>query len=223
MKLSTEEVNYVFNYIKNIDVKFYEIQVELTDHLVLIMEEIWTEDPKLTFHQVMFRAEQRFGKNYFKEVEEERTKLLRKEYRRLQFKRVGNYFKFPRIISTLLLIFIVYRISFNFEDISLYIKILYSVLIFASAGLILNWFINRKINGHKFLALETAFILNNSPISFSYLTLLNANNLKESLNQNHLFFLPLCCLWVFGLLITIEGKLITKQIISDIKKQYQLV
>ena len=162
MKLSTEEVNYVFNYIKNIDVKFYEIQVELTDHLVLIMEEIWTEDPKLTFHQVMFRAEQRFGKNYFKEVEEERTKLLRKEYRRLQFKRVGNYFKFPRIISTLLLIFIVYRISFNFEDISLYIKILYSVLIFASAGLILNWFINRKINGHKFLALETAFILNNS-------------------------------------------------------------
>jgi hypothetical protein len=223
MKLSAEEVNYVFNYIKNIDIKFYELQVELTDHLVLIMEEIWTEDPELTFHQVMFRAEQRFGKNYFKEVEEERTKLLRKEYRRLQFKGVGNYFKFPRIISTLLLIFIVYRISFNFEDISLYIKILYSVLIFASAGLILNWFVNRKINGHKFLALETAFILNNSAISISYLTLLNANNFKDSFNQNHLFLLPLCCLWVFGLLITIEGNFITKQIISDIKKQYQLI
>lgn len=223
MKLSAEEINYVFNYLKNIDVKYYELQIEFTDHLVLVMEEIWTEEPELTFHQVLFKAEQRFGKNYFKEMEEERTKLLRKEYRGLQFKMFRKQLSFPRIIGSFLLIFSVYRMSFYFNDISLYIRILCSILIFFSAINLLKWFLYKKSIGNKFLALETTFILNNSAISISYLILLNATIFKEIFNQNPLFFLPLCCLWVFGVVFAIIGYTLTSQTVSKIKNQYQFI
>jgi hypothetical protein len=34
MKLTTEQIEYVENYIISKDIKWYELQVELTDHMV---------------------------------------------------------------------------------------------------------------------------------------------------------------------------------------------
>jgi hypothetical protein len=39
----------------------------------------------LTFHQVKYYAEDKFGRNGFK-IEEERTQILRKEFKRAQLK-----------------------------------------------------------------------------------------------------------------------------------------
>jgi hypothetical protein len=221
MKLTSQQIEYVSNYIQSFDIKWYELQVELTDHFVSIMEEIWNKDPELTFHQVKYRAEQRFGRNYFKEVEEERTKVLLKEFKRSQLKMVGEYLKFPKIVLSILMVFVVYRISFYFEDISLYIKILFGILLAASLLSIFNWFRYRKINGERFLSIETAYSMNNSAILFMYWILVLANNLKDNYQENHLFFLPICCLWVLLLLLIISGRYLTNKVVSNIKKQYQ--
>ena len=86
MKLTAEQIEYVSNYIKSFDIKWYELQVEFTDHMVNSMEEIWEKDPELTFHQVKQYAENRFGRNGFNEVEKERITILQKEYNRSQRK-----------------------------------------------------------------------------------------------------------------------------------------
>jgi len=222
MKLTTEQIEYVSNYIQSFDIKFYELQVELTDHFVLIMEEIWNEDVELNFHQVKYRAEQRFGRNYFKEIEVERAKVLRKEYKRIQLKMVAEYFKFPKIVMSILMVIVVYRISFYFEDISLYIKILFGILISGSVLSIFNCFRYRKINGERFLSIETAYSMNNGGIFISYWFMISANSFKENFHENHLKFIPICCLWVFGVLLVITGGHLTNQVVSNIKKQYQL-
>jgi hypothetical protein len=41
MKLTTEQIDYVFDYVASHDIKWYELQVELTDHMVTSMEEFW--------------------------------------------------------------------------------------------------------------------------------------------------------------------------------------
>lgn len=220
-QLTAEQIEYVSNYIQSFDIKWYELQVELTDHFVSIMEEIWNEDKELTFHQVKYRAEQRFGRNYFKEIEEERTKVLRKEHKRSQLKMVGEYLKFPKIVLSILMVVVVYRISFYFEDISLYIKILFGILLCGSALSIFNWVRYRKINGERFLSIETAYSMNNSAIIFSYGAIMLAKNFKDNFNENHLKFLPFCCLWVLGLLLVITGRHLTNKVVSDIKKQYK--
>jgi hypothetical protein len=68
----TEQIEYVENYIISNDIKWYELQVELTDHMVTSMEELGKK--RLTFHQVKYYAEDKFGRNGFKAIEEERTK-----------------------------------------------------------------------------------------------------------------------------------------------------
>jgi hypothetical protein len=44
MKLTTEQIQYISNYVNSFDIKWYELQ-ELTDHMVNSMEEIWEKDP----------------------------------------------------------------------------------------------------------------------------------------------------------------------------------
>jgi hypothetical protein len=218
MKLSAEEINYVFNYIKNIDVKYYELQVELTDHLVLIMEEIWTEDPELTFHQVMFRAERRFGKSP-KKIEQERIQTIVKEKNNKQFKLFMEYLKFPKILFTTVLVFLVCMGSFYLEKRELYIKLLCYILIFLSAFQLINWFRFKKINGKKFLSIETAFKLNTSVSSFSFLM----SMFSSGISNNSYIILPICILWVFIFLFVITDYQITNKAVIDIKKQYQFI
>ena len=222
MKLTTEQIEYVSNYIQSFNIKFYELQIELTDHFVLIMEEIWNEDLELSFHQVKYRAEKRFGRNYFKEIEVKRAKVLRKEYKRIQLKMVAEYLKFPKIIVSILMVFLVYRISFYFEDISMYISILNGILLVASIVLIIKCFIKRKINGKKFLAIEAAYRMNNGGIIIFYWVMISSQNFHENFHENHFKFITIFCLWVFGVLLVITGGHLTNQVVSNIKKQYQL-
>ena len=75
------------------------------------MEEFWKADPELTFHQVKHYAEERFGRNGFKAIEEERTQILRKEFKRMQWKMIAEYLKFPKIFASALALIIVYKSS----------------------------------------------------------------------------------------------------------------
>jgi hypothetical protein len=223
MKLTTEQVDAVFDYVASHDIKWYELQIELTDHLVSIMEEMWSQDTELSFHQVKYQAEQRFGRNYFKEIEEQRRKILQKQFNYNQRKMVVKYLKFPKIALSILMVFVVYRISFYFEDISFYIKILYGILFSASVFTMLNWYRYRKINGKKFLSLETVLRVNNKVISFSFFAVFGVNSFKETFPENYLFYIPFYFLWVLGILLIITGYQITNKVASRIKKQYQLI
>lgn len=221
-KLTAEQVDYVSNYIQSFGIKWYELQVELTDHFISIMEEIWQEDEELTFHQVKYKAEQRFGRNYFEVLQEERSSVLRRKYKKQQWQMVAEFLKFPKIIMSFLLVVLVYRVSFYFEDISLYTKILFGILLGASVVLLFNWLRFRKIKGHRFLSIEMTIVINNSSIIITQFVLMFVNNYKETLQENHLYFLPFCFIWVLGVLLIITGKHLTNKVVSDIKKQYQL-
>ena len=63
MKLTAEQIEYVSNYVKSFDIKWYELQVELTDHMVNSMEEIWVKDPELTFQNNPFQSWSLFKPN----------------------------------------------------------------------------------------------------------------------------------------------------------------
>ena len=135
MKLTTEQIEYVSNYVKSFDIKWYELQVELTDHMVNSMEEIWGKEPELTFHQVKQYAEDCFGRNGFNAIEEDRTQILRKEFRNAQRKMITEY-----------------QVFFYFENPSKYITGLFGLLYLFLIPILFGWFKNRKINGERFLA-----------------------------------------------------------------------
>jgi hypothetical protein len=218
MKLTTEQIEYVFNYIQSFDIKWYELQVELTDHFVSIMEDIWDEHPELSFHQVKYRAEQSFGRNYFKEVEKERKMILQKEYSRQMRKMVADFLKFPKIIGSVLLGILIYQGSFYFDKPSKYITVLFASLYLLTIPIFYSWFKNRKINGERFLAVEISFgVASGAPLLGNIGILL-----KDEVNENPSLIIPHICLWVVVFLFCITGIHLTNKVVSNIKNQYLL-
>lgn len=218
MKLSPSQIEYIFNYIQSFDIKWYELQVELTDHFVSIMENIWNEHPELSFHQVKHRAEQSFGRNYFKEVEKERKMILQKEFNRQMQKMVAEFLKFPKIIGSVLLGILIYQGSFYFDNPSKYITGLFVLLYLLVMPIFYSWFKNRKINGERFLAVEISFSLATGGPLLGNLGIL----LKDEVKENPILIIPLICLWVVLFLFCITGIHLTNKVVSNIKNQYRL-
>ena len=221
MRLTTDQIEYVSNYVKSFDIKWYELQVELTDHMVTSMEEIWEKDPELTFHQVKQYAENHFGRNGFKGIEKERTEILRKEYNRIQRKMITEYLKFPKIFGSILLGFLAYQVSFYFEKPHEFIFRLNLLLFAISIPFMYSWIKNQKINGKRFLAIsgQNFYV---SVILFPQCGMDFSNGFKKEIQQNHLLVISFICFWVVGVLFSITGLNINTKIVAKIKKQYQL-
>jgi hypothetical protein len=218
MKLSPSQIEYVFNYIQSFDIKWYELQVELTDHFVSIMEDIWNEHPELSFHQVKYRAEQSFGRNYFKEVEKERKMILQKEFNRQMRKMVAEFLKFPKIIGSVLIGILIYQGSFYFDNPSKYITGFFALIYLLTIPIFYSWFKNRKINGERFLAVEISFgVASGAPLLGNIGILL-----KDEVKENPSLIIPLICLWVVLFLFCITGIHLTNKVVSNIKNQYLL-
>lgn len=219
MKLTAEQVECVSIYIQSFDIKWYELHVELTDHFISIMEEIWETNPGLTFEQVKYRAEQLFGKSYFKQVEKDRRIILQQEFYRSHRKIGLGHLKFPNIIMSSLAFIIIYKSSIYFNNKVHYIQMLSFVyIVIGITNSLISRFYNRKIQGQRFLALDTTFRMNTS-FGIAYIVFSGFSD--EYLQLEYALFIA-CGLFVLGILFIITGCQVTNKIILNIKKQYQL-
>jgi len=223
MKLTTEQIEYVENYIISKDIKWYELQVELTDHMVTSMEEFWKKDPELTFHQVKQYAEDKFvGDSSFKSIEKQRKRILQKEYRKVQWKMITEYLKFPKIFGSILLVYLAYTFSAYFVSPQKYLAVLFCSLLIICLPSLYYWWKSKEIEGKHFLTLET---LNPTLLVFSSFPFMGINittQLKEELLQHQWLVMFFCCIWVLGMLFSITAIHLQKKTIENVKKQYQL-
>ncbi|RTY81255.1 hypothetical protein EKL99_13040 [Flavobacterium sp. ZB4P23] len=222
MKLTTEQIEYVSNYVKSFDIKWYELQVEFTDHMVSSIEEIWEKDPELTFHQVKQNAANKFvGDSSFKAIQEERKRILQKLYRKVQWKMITEYLKFPKIFGSILLVYLAYTFSAYFVSPQKYLAVLFCSLLLIGLPSLYYWWKSKEIDGKHFLTLET---LNPNLLVFSFpnLGMSMSNLLKQELVQYQWLVLLFCCIWVLGILISITAIHLQKETKENVKKQYQL-
>jgi hypothetical protein len=223
MKLTNQQIEYVSDYVKSFDIKWYELQVEFTDHMVTSMEEIWAKDPELTFHQVKHYAENEFvGDSSFKSIQEDRKRILQKEYNKSQRQMIAKFLKFPKIIGSMLLGFLAYQGSFFFEKPSKYLAILFALLfVFLIPGLY-HLIKNHKIQGKRFLAVSYYSLTLTSLMIFPQVGMNLTGVFKEEIQQNHLLVIPFICFWVLGVLFCATGIYLDTKNVEKIKKQYQV-
>ena len=222
MKLTAEQIEYVSNYVNSFDIKWYELQVEFTDHMVTSMEEIWEKDPGLTFDQVKQNAANKFvGDSSFKSIQEVRKRILQKEYRKVQWKMITEYLKFPKIFGSILLVYLAYTFSAYFVSPQKYLAVLFCSLLIIGLPSLYYWWKSKEIEGKHFLTLET---LNPNLLVFSFpnLGMSMSNLLKQELLQYQWLVVLFCCIWVLGILISVTAIHLQKKTIENIKKQYQL-
>lgn len=221
MKLTEEQIRYIENYIKSFDIKYYEVYMEILDHMILSVEDILEENKEITFEDAVLKAKvEGFGKKGFRGMMDERLQLAQKQARKENNKMIKEYFTFPKIVMTLAVFFGYFLFLMFFED-PKKINIICIVFIGLLAILQTVYFWKfRKIN--KWNILKTQVLSNMYFLSFAgvNITQLIYNLGKETLDFNHilmrLFMTSVFTFSLISLLVYIE---IRKKTIEELKTQ----
>ena len=111
-QLTPQKIEELYQFCEKHYVPYYDLQVELVDHLASAIESRWEEEPDISFEQALNNVYHEFGVSGFSRVRMAREKLLLKKYRRMLWQYVGQFFKLPKIILTIALsalLFILFR------------------------------------------------------------------------------------------------------------------
>ena len=104
MKLNDQQIAYIENYIKRFDIKYYEIYMEILDHMILSVVAILEKDKEIVFEDAVIQAKvEGFGKKGFRGIMDERVQILNKIYKKKYWILIKDYFKFPQIVLTIII------------------------------------------------------------------------------------------------------------------------
>ncbi|MCF6224462.1 MAG: hypothetical protein L3J34_12150 [Flavobacteriaceae bacterium] len=110
MKLSTKNIDQLYKFTRIHFVEWHDLQTELVDHLANDIEQIWKEEPNLSFDQAKTKAFKRFGVFGFSDVIADKTNAVHKQYWRVFWNIFKDYFKLPKLLLILLTTLIIFTI-----------------------------------------------------------------------------------------------------------------
>ncbi|CAM1352102.1 hypothetical protein [Tenacibaculum crassostreae] len=117
MQVTEQHIQQLYKFTRQHYVEHYDVQTELVDHLANDIEQIWSENPILTFEQARDKSFKKFGVFGFMNVVEEKQKQIQKKYFKLIFSFVKEWFSLPKIILTATMVFSFYLLlHFSFAE-----------------------------------------------------------------------------------------------------------
>ena len=168
-KLTPQQIDELFAFCSKRNVKEYEIQTELVDHLASSMEVHLNQNASLSFSEAPGITYSKFGTNGFKEIVKMKRKMFRKKYNILFLKFLATFFQLPRIILTTFLTISLYSIICYFDEsrpkfefigvLAMLLNLIYSIVIRrpylekGKASFMLIYYFNR-------IRINTGIILN---------------------------------------------------------------
>jgi len=113
-KLTEEEINDLFTFCELHGVYYYDVQVELVDHLACAIEEKWEDNSFLSFKDALSSVFRGFGIYGFSKIKQVKEKELKRKYFILRNQYIREFFQLPKIILTIvitLILFLLFRLS----------------------------------------------------------------------------------------------------------------
>lgn len=157
-KIKEEESQKLFRFCEEHDTKYYDLQIELVDHLASAIEEQWETNPELPFKDALKNTYKKFGVLGFFKIKEQKQKELRRKYNQLHYDFVKSFYSWPTILFTVLTMMVVYTLVKQIHDrfifqITNYVVQL--VLLVTYLVLFLSKVLNIKVvNNKKFLLVD---------------------------------------------------------------------
>lgn len=102
--IQQEQVDEIMAFCEAKGVTYYDVQVELVDHIADSIEEIQKSNPALPFSDALDLAGKQFGNEEFAEIVKSKKRSIEKKMSRLIEKEFLSFFTVPRIMITMLLI-----------------------------------------------------------------------------------------------------------------------
>ena len=135
MQLNHEQVQQLFSFTEKKFVRYYDLQVELVDHLAERIEEKMNEDAAVNFDMALQSVYKDFGIFGFAKIVQEKSEQLRKQNNRRLFKEAKNLFRWPEILSSLALALFIWTFL-NIAD-KIHLDVFYISFMLISMGMII--------------------------------------------------------------------------------------
>ena len=116
-KITEQEIKLLFDFTKKHYVEFYDVQVELVDHLANAIEEQWKENLKLSFEEALQIEFKKFGIFGFTGLVEQKQAELHKYYNKMLWNELLQFISIPKVIVTIALYLGVYFFIINTNEI----------------------------------------------------------------------------------------------------------
>ena len=146
MKLTSQQIDRLYQFTRQHYVEWYDLQTELVDHLANAIEQQWQENPKISFEDALQIEFKKFGIFGFMDVIAEKQVALSKKYKKFVWNELVTFFTLPKIILTVL-----FTIFFYYLFQYLFLKSLLDAfhLSIAFIGFIFAFRINSKYQKYK--------------------------------------------------------------------------
>lgn len=165
-KVSDEEIEKLYAFTRKHFVDYYDLQVELVDHLANAIEEKWQQWPHLSFDDALKAEFKKFGIFGFTGIVEKRQLALQKKYNKLLWGYFKEFFRLPKIMLTIALIVFVANAMHYVHPVTggmlAFAILLYSLVRF----FVLNSIYNKKVKktGRRWMLEETIFRCGGAPL-----------------------------------------------------------
>ena len=221
MQLNNEQIAYIEKYIQWYDIKYYEIYMEILDHMILSVEDILENDKTISFENAVDKAKiEGFGTEGYTGIMEDKVKLANKKFSRDNFKMIRAYFSFPKIIFTCFVAISYFIFLSLFENPSKPNYIAVVVVGFIGLTQMLYSWKYRKYN--KLYILKAQVLNNTYILSFLgvHITQIYANSGKDSIDFNHILMrLFMTLVFTFSVLAVLVYIEIRKKTITELQQQ----
>lgn len=167
-ELTTEQIKTLYAFVEGNHVKYYDLQIELVDHLASEIEQKWAENPTLTFEKVLETVYAGFGLFGFQDMVQKAHWLMMRKCQKIWWNYFKQFWKLPKIIFSLVLFGFVWICFTTFG---------YKVVMYCNFGLLTSYGMYstyqmvRRIFRKKIQLLST-YIMNGQPFEvISYFTI----------------------------------------------------
>jgi len=106
--LEQAQINAITIYCEKRGVKYYDVQLELVDHIADIIEDLQKTNPVLSFSEALELAGEQFSIDEFKYIVRSKKDHIEKNISRLIENEFLTFFTIPKIIVTITLFFVAY-------------------------------------------------------------------------------------------------------------------
>lgn len=220
MKLTEEQIAHIEDFINKSNIKYYEVYMEILDHMILSAEDILDKED-ITFEEAILKAKKEgFGTNGFKKLVLEKQNLLNDKNRKSYFKQVKTFFTFPKIVFTLF-VFVFYTSFLSYFESPRKANTLF-ILTLSIIALFQYYYLHHfnKKEGFKVLKINFFWHGINTVMLWMHFTNIISNLGKETIDFQNIttrIFCSFCfTMSLLSLLIFID---LRKKTIAELKKE----
>lgn len=103
MKLTQEQITYLFSFCAEQGIIHYDVQIEMVDHFTEWIERNWEKQPYASFLFMIAQLREAFPKQDLKEIVREKETNLKNELLRYYKNELVSFFTVPKIALSFLL------------------------------------------------------------------------------------------------------------------------